>query len=112
MWEDPENRNGSICSVKIDSIEDGYKIFKELMINTANHTLLKFNINTWDVINGLSFSPKKIDNINIDSYCIFIKIWFKINILNFGPIEKILNEDIANCIAKYSIKIKAIKPEY
>lgn len=112
LWEDPENRNGSICSFKIDSLEEAYNIFRKLMINTANNSLLKFNPNTWDIINGLSFSSKKIENTNLDAYCIIIKIWFKINIINFGNIENLLNEDLSNDLSKYSIKIRPIKPEY
>ena len=111
MWEDSENRNGSICSIKIDSLSEGYRIFKNLTLNIANNTLLKFNPNTWESVNGISFSSKKLDNIN-ETFCIIIKIWFKINILNFNSIEKIINEEINELISRYSIKNKQIKPEY
>ena len=111
MWEDAENRNGSICSVKIDSLPDGFEIFKNLTIHMGNNTLLKFNPSNWDTINGISFSSKKMDNVN-ETYCIILKIWFKINILNFGSVEKLLNDDIGNAISKYSIKLRPIKPEY
>ena len=111
MWEDMENRNGSICSIKIDSIEESYEILKYLMINMANNTLLKFNINTWNTVNGISYSTKKLDNPN-ETYCIIIKLWFKMNILNYGSVEKILNEQMNKLIEHYSIKIKQIKPEY
>ena len=63
MWEDLENRNGSICSVKIDSLVDGYEIFRVLLTNICNNTLLCFSSDTWNTINGISFSSKKIDNI-------------------------------------------------
>jgi len=112
IWEDLENRNGSYCSIKIDSITDGYTLLKNLSYNMINNTLLKFSPNLCDIINGLSFSPKKIDNFNLDSYCVIIKIWFKINILNFGNIDKLFNNTIGDTISKYSIKVKAIKPEY
>lgn len=111
MWEDNENRNGSICSVKIDSLADGYNIFKTMTIGMANNTLLKFNPHNWNAVNGISFSSKKLDNVN-ETYCIIIKIWFKINILSFGSVDKILNENVNNLISKYSIKTKPIKPEY
>ena len=52
-----------------------------------------------------------MDNVT-ETYCIIIKIWFKINILNFGSVEKLLNDDINNSILKYSIKLRPIKPEY
>jgi hypothetical protein len=112
MWEDPENRNGSICSIKIDSLEDAYELLRKLTYHMVNNTLVKFNPNTWNSVNGLSYSSKKMDHLNINSYCVILKIWFKINMLNFGTIEKLLNDDIANDIGKYSIKMKAIKPEY
>ncbi len=111
MWEDKENRNGSICSIKIDSLTDGYKIFKNLVLHMGNNTLLKFNPSTWNTVNGISFSSKKLDN-TAETYCIIIKIWFKINILNYPSIDKLLNDDINKQIDKYSIKNKPIKPEY
>ncbi len=111
MWEDKENRNGSICSIKIDSLTDGYKIFKNLVLHMGNNTLLKFNPSTWNTVNGISFSSKKLDN-TAETYCIIIKIWFKINILNYPSIDKLLNDDINKQIDMYSIKNKAIKPEY
>lgn len=111
MWEDKENRNGSICSIKIDSLVDGNEIFKNLVIHMGNNTLLKFNPSTWNTVNGISFSSKKLDN-TAETYCIIVKIWFKINILNYPSIDKLLNDDINKQIDKYSIKNKPIKPEY
>jgi hypothetical protein len=111
MWEDNENRNGSICSIKIDSLVDGYEIFKNLTFNIANNTLLKFNPTTWNSVNGISYSSKKLDNAN-ETYCVIIKVWFKINILNYTSVDKILNDDINQLISRYSIKNKPIKPEY
>jgi hypothetical protein len=112
MWEDLENRKGSICSIKIDSIATGYELLKNLSYHMVNNTLLKFTPNLWNVVNGLSFSPKKIDNNNLDSYCVIIKIWFKVNIIKFGNIDKLFNNDIAESINRYSIKVKSINPEY
>lgn len=112
MWEDNENRNGSICSVKIDSLIDGYEIFRVLLTNICNNTLLCFSSNTWNTINGISFSSKKIDNIKDDNYCVIIKLWFKLNYITQGSIDKYINPHINELIKKYSIKIKAIKPEY
>jgi len=112
MWEDNENRNGSICSVKIDSLVDGYEIFRVLLTNICNNTLLCFSSDTWNTINGISFSSKKIDNIKDDNYCVIIKLWFKLNFITQGTIDKYINPHINELIKKYSIKIKAIKPEY
>ena len=112
MWEDNENRNGSICSVKIDSLLDGYEIFRVLIINICNNTLLCFSSETWNTINGISFSSKKIDNLKDDNYCVIIKLWFKLNFMIQGSIDRHINPHINELIKKYSIKVKAIKPEY
>ena len=112
MWEDNENRNGSICSVKIDSLVDGYEIFRVLLTNICNNTLLCFSSETWNTINGISFSSKKIDNIKDDNYCVIIKLWFKLNFIVQGSIDRHINHHINELIKKYSIKVKAIKPEY
>jgi hypothetical protein len=112
MWEDLENRNGSICSVKIDSLIDGYEIFRVLLTNICNNTLLCFSSDTWNTINGISFSSKKIDNIKEDNYCVIIKLWFKLNFIVQGSIDKHINAHVNELIKKYSIKVKAIKPEY
>ena len=45
LWEDVENRNGSICSIKIDSLEEAYIILKKLTYHMVNNTLLKFTPN-------------------------------------------------------------------
>ena len=111
MWEDIENRNGSICSIKIDSLNEGFKIFKSMVYNMSNNTLLKFSPHNWNAINGISFSSKKIENSN-ETFCVIIKIWFRINILKYYSIDKILSEYISSMISKYSIKNKSIRPEY
>jgi hypothetical protein len=112
MWEDSENRNGSICSIKIDSLDDAYSLLKLLIFHMVNNTLVKFSPVMWDIVNGLSYSSKIMDHLNLNSYCVILKIWFKINVLNHGTIEKLLNDEISQIISKYSIKMKIIKPEY
>lgn len=113
LWEDIENRNGSICSIKVDSFKDGFNLLKQLLIYTANNTLMEFSPESWDKINGLSFSPKKMDTMgNDNSYCIIIKIWFKQNYGNNAIIDKYFNPEIQTLLSKYSIKVKSIKPEY
>ena len=113
MWEDTENRNGSICSIKIDSLKDGYEILKQLLIYAANNTLMEFSPESWDKINGLSFSPKRMDNTNSDSsFCVILKIWFKQNYGNNTNIDKYLNPHIQELLKKYSVKVKSIRPEY
>lgn len=112
LWEDIDNRNGCLCQIKIDSLEEAYNILKSFCYQMVNNTLLKFSQNTWNVVNGLSFSPRKLDHISINSACVIIKIWFKINIIHYGTIDKILSDDMYKLISKLSIKFKAIKPEY
>ncbi len=112
IWEDPENRNGSICSIKIDSIEEAYDILKILTYHMVNNTLLKFSPNMWNVINGISHGPKRLISSGMNSWCVIIKIWLKPNMTNHTQIEKIFNEEVSQQTSKYSVKAKAIKPEY
>lgn len=114
MWEDNENRNGCICSIKHDLQDDAYKLLYILMVNIANNTLLNFSVRHWNIINGLSFSSKKINNYNLDNCnCMIIKIWFKINLVSFyNSLDKLFTPKINKLLEKYSIKIRAIKPEY
>ena len=117
LWEDEENRCGSICSVKIDTLKDGYNILKTIFINICNNTLMnisKNNVPNWNIINGVSFSCKKIENVSsaIEQDYSMIKIWFKTNYTQFDNIDKYFNDDINALLKKYSIKVRAIKPEY
>ncbi len=130
LWEDQDNRNGCICSVRIDNLldnlEEAYELFKKMAYYMVNNTLLKFSPSTWDIVNGLSFSPRRLDHINPNSCCVVIKIWLKSNIIGhigfdkYGgiserekqTIEKYINDDISQAMSKYSVKFKAIKPEY
>lgn len=113
LWEDLENRNGCICSIKVDSFKDAYILLKVLTIYTANNTLMEFSPESWDKINGVSLSPWKMNNgENEESFCYIVKIWFKHNYGNNASIDKYFNPHIQNLLSKYSVKVKAIKPEY
>ena len=119
LWEDEENRNGSICSFKIDSLIQGYEILKLIFYHVCNNTLMSFNHKYWNNINGVSFSPKKMDTLatrdndnDDDLHCVIIKIWYKNNYSILGNIEKYFNPEIGAVLRKYSTKTKAIKPEY
>ena len=35
MWVDVENRSGSICSIKVDSLKDGYDLLRNLLISIS-----------------------------------------------------------------------------
>jgi hypothetical protein len=117
LWEDEENRCGSICSIKIDTLKDGYNILKTLFVHICNNTLMnitKNNVPNWNIINGVSFSCKKVENVSsvIEQDYSMIKIWFKTNYTQFENIDKYFNDDINAMLKKYSIKVRAIKPEY
>jgi hypothetical protein len=117
LWEDEENRCGSICSIKIDTLKDGYNILKTLFVHICNNTLMnitKNNVPNWNIINGVSFSCKKVENVSsvIEQDYSMIKIWFKTNYTQFENIDKYFNDDINALLKKYSIKVRAIKPEY
>ena len=117
LWEDEENRCGSICSIKIDTLKDGYNILKTLFVHICNNTLMnitKNNVPNWNIINGVSFSCKKVENVSsvVEQDYSMIKIWFKTNYTQFENIDKYFNDDINALLKKYSIKVRAIKPEY
>jgi hypothetical protein len=68
-WDDPNNINGGCLSIKIlkDNLAD---FWEELCIKLLGETLLKEDKREhWNLINGISTSPKK-------HFCI-IKIWVK-----------------------------------
>jgi len=64
MWEHEANRDGGVCSFKID-IEDSIPFFEELAVYMISGQL---SVNP-DDINGISFTPK--------NNWIIIKIWNK-----------------------------------
>ena len=69
MWDDKENINGGCLSIKVlkENI-DAY--WQDLTIKMLGETLVKpSHRQKWDVINGISTSPKK-------NFCI-VKIWLK-----------------------------------
>ena len=110
IWEDNANRNGAICSIKIDSKNNSLvsEAIISLCLLIMNETLLS---NYSEIINGMSIAYK--------SRSILLKIWYNdrtkilTDYLPFTLIEKIentirTNKD-DNCI---SIQCKQIKPEY
>jgi len=110
MWEDVQNKQGSIMSVKVSSNEDAYSIFKFLFLNICNNSLLKYTEKTLNKTNGISFSTKVIENINVTSY--IVKVWFRENFCHsetsiFNPH---INERLEEC--DYSVKFKQIRPEF
>ena len=101
MWEDDANRNGGICSLKID-FDKSFSEFEDICKNVV---LNKFLTDEGDDINGVSFSPK------INSRCSFaiIKIWngsAKNNIID------LLEPTFKQKYLKSSLQYKENVPEY
>lgn len=72
-WDDPSNINGGCLSIKILK-DDVYPFWEDLCIKILGETLLKNEFrDKWNVINGISTSPKK-------HFCI-VKIWLRDNSL-------------------------------
>lgn len=96
IWEDPENRNGGICSFRIE-FTNAMEIWQYLNIRLVLETLTVVESD----INGVSISPK-------NNWAI-IKIWNKdCN----NDLSKTLNNDILEKYKSYSIKYKSNSPEY
>ncbi len=72
-WDDPNNINGGVLSLKVLK-EDVAKFWHNLLIRIVGETILiKEKREHWNLINGISISPKKY-------FCI-VKIWIKDNSL-------------------------------
>lgn len=92
-WEHHTNRNGCVCSFKLD-FQDSLKLWEELTISMLTNDLVDDKY-----INGLSFSPK-------NEWAI-IKIWINT--------DYDISNEIKNCISNYdnlSILYKKNEPEY
>lgn len=73
-WDDPCNLTGGCLSIKVLK-DDLNKFWEDLCMRMVGETLLVDDkIDKWDLINGISTSPKK-------HFCI-IKIWLKNDELN------------------------------
>ena len=108
IWEDNSNRDGGICSIKIDNNHKDIDIGNEIMLCYClliiNETLICDNY----CINGISYSIKHSS--------IYIKIWTKNkNLLNFIPqnlINKFNTFITSKKNTKLSIKYTDIVPQF
>lgn len=98
MWEDPANRNGGSCSIKVYQ-DQAYNMWLDLSMYLIGETLLSEE--EMDDINGLSISRK--------SNCYTIKIW---NSDSSNDISAKLPEEFHKKYHKCSIRYQANKPEY
>lgn len=113
MWEDEQNKDGSIVSVKLASNEEAFRLFKFLLINICNNSLLKYTEKTYNKTNGISFSTKFVESANLYSY--IVKVWFKDNFCgnNYNyNFQNIFNNHINEELEGYSVKFRPIKPEF
>ena len=142
LWENQWNKNGSICSVRIDSLPDAINLIQKLVTHMANNSLLN-NLNqtttiqtsfrtglignktsdnscskevniidSFQNVNGISFTPKKISVLSSQQVNYYL---IKIWLrVNYSnqTPEKLLCEDVFNTIRKLSVKITPIKAEY
>jgi hypothetical protein len=96
LWEHPSNRNGGLCSFKIDS-QVANQVFETLCAYMVTDNLSK-NV---DDITGISISPKNAWAI--------LKVW---NGDCNNDLTQTLNTDILENFSHYSIKYQPSKPEY
>lgn len=95
-WEDENNRNGGICTVKIKMI-DAKRIITELAMRVFGETFVE----DMDDITGISISPKNMWAI--------LRVW---NRDAKNDLSKMLPKDLDSELKDLSIKYKANSPEY
>lgn len=94
LWEEPENKNGGYISYKLSNNNFINEIEKILIMVLSENTLKNEYINDFDIINGISISPKK--NFSI------IRIWLKsmkyndIKYYNADPKTTFIKENVMN----------------
>lgn len=96
IWEHPINRNGGVCSLRVD-LNSFESIWEDLNINMVCGKLTDNS----DDINGLSISPK-------NNWAI-IKIWNKDS---NNDLSMCLSKNLLDKYSKYSIRYKPNSPEY
>lgn len=66
-WDDKENVKGGCFTMKVLK-KDSFEFWEKMSISVLGETIAK-NKDMWDIVNGISISPKKY-------FCI-VKIWVK-----------------------------------
>lgn len=97
IWEHEQNRNGGICSIRIDSLHS-IELLQQLLILTFNESLINGDNN---IINGISFGSK--------TNWALIKIWTNNKV---DDISKLLPQSIINSYPNINIRYKQNIPEY
>jgi len=96
IWEHETNRNGGICSFKVDN-NQSLNIYEDL----CSHMICNLLTDNTNDINGISYSPK-------NSWTI-IKIWNK---NKSNDLSKVLNHNLLNKYQNCCIRYKQNEPEY
>lgn len=95
-WEHVNNRDGGICSLKVDLV-NSLNVYE----NLCSHMVCNVLTSMMDDINGISYSPK--------STWAIIKIWNK---NKNNDVTKLLNPQLANQYQDCCIRYKQNEPEY
>jgi hypothetical protein len=96
IWEHETNRNGGICSFKVET-DQSLNVYEDL----CAHMVCNLLINNFEDINGISYSPK--------NSWVIIKIWNKDK---NNDLSKVLNHDLLNKYQNCCIRYKANEPEW
>lgn len=96
IWEDVNNRNGGICSLKSD-MNKGIDIFTVLGAHAVGETMLQ----DMNDLNGISFSPK--------NNWVILKVW---NRCGKNDVSKTLMNNVLKKYHDLSVKYKENVPEY
>jgi hypothetical protein len=96
MWEHPDNRNGGICSFRIE-LHNSLEIYE----NLCSHMVLGSLSDIPSDINGISFCPK--------GHTVFVKIW---NRDRNNNLTKLMNKSILDKYCSLSVLYTPNKPEF
>lgn len=99
IWEDPNNRNGGICSFKIVNPNIAINVFNDLCCHMVCNRLILNGVD--NDINGVSFCPK--------NNWVILKIWNKDRSNNLATL---LNPELIAKYKDYNIQYTPNKPEY
>lgn len=108
LWEDVENRKGSIIKLKVETIEETLRIMKILTVYFLNKNILKENN---DMLNAISFNPKKGMNRGVEETYFIIQIWLK-NDLSKYNYQHICCDNINKLFEGLSIRVNKTCPEF
>jgi hypothetical protein len=92
----------------VDTIEETLRIMKILTVYFLNKNILKENNN---MLNAISFNPKKGMNRGVEETYFIIQIWLK-NDLSKYNYQSICNDNINKLFSGLSIRVNKTCPEF